>query len=411
MKLHFTRENFNRMTANIVVVLVGISFYFMLQNLDTFTGFFGRILNILEPFVIGFVLAFLLNTPVNFFDRKLAPVLKKQEMCRAVSVFLSMMIFFLIIAVLIAAMLPQLIDSTGMLIRNIQEFSLHINQYLDTWFADFYQEYDIDPALYNKFLDTWQRVLEMGSALLLNTLYRVLGLSGQITNWVVNLFVAIIVCIYLLTSREKFFAQCRKMIFALFHQPTVDRILYVTRLTAHIFNRFINGKLLDSFIIGIICFVCMTLLNMPYAMLISVIIGVTNIIPFFGPFLGAIPSVFIILIVNPVQAVWFVVFVLILQQIDGNIIGPKILGNSTGLPAVWVIFAILIGGGLGGFVGMVVGVPTVAVLYVLFKSYICQRLENRNLPSATADYMSADVNPYQKAEEKQDATESVGTDS
>jgi predicted PurR-regulated permease PerM len=152
-------------------------------------------------------------------------------------------------------------------------------------------------------------------------------------------------------------------------------------------------------------------MDMPYVLLVSVIIGVTNIIPFFGPFIGAIPSTFIILIVNPVQALWFVLFILILQQIDGNIIGPKILGSSTGLPAIWVMFAILVGGGLAGFVGMIAGVPAMAVIYTLFKNYVKQRLEQKALPSNTEDYLSSGMDPYQAKGAVNHASESAGSDS
>ena len=212
-------------------------------------------------------------------------------------------------------------------------------------------------------------------------------------------------------SKEHFFAQWRKTLYAFFKKETVENLLYVGRLTSSTFNGFINGKLIDSLIIGILAFICLSIMNMPYVLLVSVIIGVTNIIPFFGPFIGAIPSTFIILIVDPLQAVWFVIFILVLQQIDGNIIGPKILGSSTGLPAIWVMFAILVGGGLAGFAGMIAGVPTMAVIYTLFKAYVKQKLEQKELPSGTEEYLASDRSPYQVREEKQHATEPAGSDS
>ena len=188
-------------------------------------------------------------------------------------------------------------------------------------------------------------------------------------------------------------------------------MLYVGNLTSRTFNGFINGKLIDSLIIGILAFICLTIMKMPYVLLISVIIGVTNVVPFFGPFVGAIPSAFIIFIVDPIQVVWFCLFILILQQIDGNIIGPKILGGTTGLPAIWVMFAILIGGGIAGFIGMIVGVPAMAVIYTLFKAYIKQRLEGKDLPSNTGDYIAKGQDPYQVKKEKDHEIQSGKTDS
>lgn len=411
MKLDFSKEFLNRMLANIVVVLVGISFYFALLHLETIRGFTSTVLDILRPFVYGFVIAFLLNNPVKYFDRIMGPALKHDKFRRAVAVLLVMVIFALFIGILIAFLVPQLIDSTITLVKNVQDFALNIDHYMNLWFSDLSQQYHIDPVLYEKLMDAWENILAMGSTLLLTGFQRLLGLTGQVTNGVINVFVAVIISIYLLMSREQFFAQLRKVLYALFSRKTVEQMLYVGHLTNVTFNGFINGKLIDSLIIGILAFICLSIMKMPYVLLISVIIGVTNVIPFFGPFIGAIPSAFIILIVDPIQAIWFLVFILVLQQVDGNIIGPRILGGTTGLPAIWVMFAILVGGGLAGFVGMIVGVPAMAVIYTLFKAYIRQRLENRALPVATTDYMAADGNPYQMTKEKQHETESTGTDS
>ena len=411
MKFDFSKEAMNRMIANICVVIIGISFYFALLHIDAIRSFTGTVLDILRPFVYGFVIAFLLNSPVKYFDRVLHSRIKNKKLCRAVSVILAMLIFAFVIGLLIAFLVPQLMDSIFTLVRNVQEFALNIDTYIDQWVGWIDQQYHLDPELSDKLSNAWENILSMGSALLLSGFQRIWGLTGQLTNGILNLFVAIIICVYLLMSKEQFFAQLRKVLYALFKKHTVERILYVGRLTSSTFNGFINGKLIDSLIIGVLAFICLSIMKMPYVLLVSVIVGVTNVIPFFGPFIGAIPSTFIILIVDPVQAVWFVIFILILQQIDGNIIGPKILGGTTGLPAIWVMFAILVGGGLAGFAGMIAGVPTVAVLYTLFKSYIKQRLEQKSLPSETDDYAEAGTDPYERAKEKPYGAESVESDS
>lgn len=422
MKLDFSKDALNRLFANILVVLVGISFYFALLHLETIRDFMAAVLGILRPFVYGFVIAFLLNNPVKYFDRVMRTFVKKEKMRRALSVLLAMVLFGLLIGLLIAFLVPQLIDSTVTLVRNIQEFAMNLDQTVEDWFAVLNQYYHIDPDIYKKLLDAWEQILAMGSSLLVTVFQRLLGLTGQITSGVIDFFVALIISVYLLMSREQFFAQTRKVLYALFHKKTVENLLYVGQLTSSTFNGFINGKLIDSLIIGILAFICLTIMKMPYVLLISVIIGVTNIVPFFGPFVGAIPSAFIIFIVDPIQALWFLVFILVLQQIDGNIIGPKILGGTTGLPAIWVMFAILVGGGMAGFVGMIVGVPAVAVIYTLFKAYIKQRLEHKSLPSNTEAYAESGCNPYQKkriteivqeqqAGEKEHDAESAKTDS
>ena len=411
MKLDFTRGTRNRMLANLLVVLAGLSFYFAMLNFDTISGFVTTVLDILRPFVYGFVLAFLLNSPVKHFDRVLGNRIKNKKLVRAISVAITMVLFFLVIGLLIAVLVPQLMESVVMLIKNIQDFATNLEGYVTTLMNMLQKEFHLNSSLYQNLADAWEKILALGSSLLLSGFQGILGLTGQVTTWVLDFFVALIVCVYLLMSKENFFAQIRKVLYAFFKKTTVDKILYVGNLTSVTFNGFIIGKLIDSLIIGILAFICLSILNMPYVLLVSVIIGVTNIIPFFGPFIGAIPSTFIILIVDPMQAVWFMVFILILQQIDGNIIGPKILGNTTGLPAIWVMFAILVGGGLAGFVGMIAGVPTMAVLYTLFRAYVKQRLEQKDLPSETEEYLASGVNPYQMKGDITNATESVRSDS
>ena len=411
MKLDFTRGTRNRMLANLLVVLAGLSFYFAMLNFDTISGFVTTVLDILRPFVYGFVLAFLLNSPVKYFDRVLGNRIKNKKLVRAISVAITMVLFFLVIGLLIAVLVPQLMESVVMLIKNIQDFATNLEGYVTTLMNMLQKEFHLNSSLYQNLADAWEKILALGSSLLLSGFQGILGLTGQVTTWVLDFFVALIVCVYLLMSKENFFAQIRKVLYAFFKKTTVDKILYVGNLTSVTFNGFIIGKLIDSLIIGILAFICLSILNMPYVLLVSVIIGVTNIIPFFGPFIGAIPSTFIILIVDPMQAVWFMVFILILQQIDGNIIGPKILGNTTGLPAIWVMFAILVGGGLAGFVGMIAGVPTMAVLYTLFRAYVKQRLEQKDLPSETEEYLASGVNPYQMKGDITNATESVRSDS
>ena len=203
---------------------------------------------------------------------------------------------------------------------------------------------------------------------------------------VFDFFVALIICVYVLNSKEIFIAQSRKLILAVFKTERAEKIFELGRLTNETFGGFINGKIIDSMIIGIICFIAMNLLGLPLPMLVSVVVGVTNIIPFFGPFIGAVPSGIILLIIEPMSAVKFAVMVLVLQQVDGNIIGPKILGKSTKLASFWVMFAIIVSGGLFGFVGMVLGVPVFAVLYTYIRRAVNGRLREKAMPTDTLLY-------------------------
>lgn len=222
-------------------------------------------------------------------------------------------------------------------------------------------------------------------------------LLSSITTSIINIFshllnfiIGIIVSIYVLISKERFAGQGKKILYAVFKPNAANTVVTIMRQSNKIFGGFISGKLLDSLIIGILCYIGLSFLQMPYKELVSVIVGVTNIIPFFGPYIGAIPSAFLILLVSPRKCITFLIFVLILQQLDGNIIGPKILGDSTGLSAFWVVFSILLGGGLFGFIGMIIGVPTFAVLYYLIKTAVESRLKRKMLPVETLTY--SDIN-------------------
>ena len=201
-----------------------------------------------------------------------------------------------------------------------------------------------------------------------------------------NLLISVIVCVYLLNGKELFKAQIKKIISATMTKEKSDDIFEFAYFANKTFGGFISGKLIDSLIIGILCFILMTIFNLPYTVLVSTIVGVTNFIPFFGPFIGAVPSALIICVASPIKALYFLILVFALQQFDGNILGPKILGGTTGLSSFWVMFAIIVGGGFFGFTGMVLGVPVFAVIYYYFSRYIKKRLARKQMPTETADY-------------------------
>jgi predicted PurR-regulated permease PerM len=208
----------------------------------------------------------------------------------------------------------------------------------------------------------------------------------SLVNIIKDFFVGIIVAIYFLLDKEHFQAQMKKVVYAIFPQRFSEGFFRVCDHTNRSLSGFISGKIIDSIIIGILCFICMTIMQLDYTLLISVIVGVTNIIPVFGPFFGAIPSALLLLMTSPKQVIPFVILIIVLQQLDGNVIGPKILGSSTGLSAFWVMFAILLGGGLFGFGGMLLGVPIFAVIYSLIEEFINFLLERKNMSTNTADY-------------------------
>lgn len=350
-----------------------------------------------QPILYGAFIAYLLAPIVNFFESQLfagavrrakAKGYHSSALVRTVSIIMSWMVIIFFFYLLASVLLPELYKSILQLISNADNYYrtvsgwifhlLETNPAMADWVSSQMSVYFTD-------INSWLRgVLPQVQSLMTTVSGGVLTLL----NFVKDLLVGVIASIYLLATKEQCAAYGRKLSYSLFSREHVQWVLRGVRKMDSIFSGFVRGKLLDSIIIGILCFVCCSILDFPYTPLVSVIVGVTNIIPFFGPFLGAIPSTFLILLVSPMKALYFVIFVLALQQLDGNVIGPKILGDKTGLSSLWVIVAILIGGGFFGIVGMFFGVPVCACLYSAANFFLDLRLREKGLPLDTKSYTS-----------------------
>lgn len=353
-----------RVASNLIVVFAGVAFYMALSNFDALRAQLRAWLGILSPFVWGLVIAYLLDAPVRFFESKLGGR-------RKLSILISYVLAFLVVGFLLRMVLPQIGDSLFLLAGRIPS-------YLDNLSA-LMQNSRLDELGLDKVLGSYQELLEKATGMVSSFLPKIVGYGVAIGNGFISAVTALISSVYMLMGKDRLLRQLRKAVLALLPLPRARSVLEVCSHANRVFGGFIIGKIIDSSIIGVLCFVCMTLLRLPFAVLISVIVGVTNIIPFFGPFIGAVPSILILLIVDPIAALKFAVFVLLLQQFDGNILGPKILGDSTGLSALWVLVAIIVSGGLFGFAGMVVGVPVFAVLYALASSFFARRLREKGI--------------------------------
>lgn len=377
------------------VVAISILFFFAIFKMEAIGHFIGQIFNILMPFVYGLVIAYLLIPSFNYFYRKLYPVLKKKaktpqraaRLAKGLSTLISMLLGMLIVGALISMVLPQLVNSIIGLVDTLPASIRNVTLWLQNLLANNPEIEKTAMQFYQEGVDTLTVWIKNDMIPQLTSLMN--GLVGTF-NFLKNLLIGIIIAVYVLNSKELFAAQAKKLLYSFVKVPQANLIIDNVRFTHQVFGGFINGKLLDSLIIGVICFIGMSIFKLPYAMLVSVIIGVTNIIPFFGPFIGAIPSTFLILLINPMQAVYFLVFVFALQQFDGNILGPKILGDSTGLSSFWVMFAILLFGGLFGFAGMVLGVPLFAVFYSFVSGMVRRSLRKRVLPEDTSAYFDLD---------------------
>lgn len=377
------------------VMACAIVFYMALNHLALLKSLLSKLLKILSPFIWGLVLTYLLTPFMKGAEKNLFLPLSHKiskngggKLARGLSVLSSEIFLLAVLTALVYLILPQLYSSLETIVLNSNVYLGNVMNWVGRIFEDF-------PALGN-YAEQLLGNLNTG---LMDWIKTTLlpGLGSLLTNVTTgvyyvlqalyNLVIGIIVSVYILANLEGFAASGKRLLYGVFNIRTADKIMEVLDFTNRTFMNFLSGKLLDSAIIGLICYICCVILRMPYALLISVIVGVTNIIPFFGPFIGAIPSTIIILMVSPVKCLIFIVFILILQQVDGNIIGPRILGSSVGINGFWVMFSIILGAGLFGFWGMLLGVPVFVVIYTSINAAIEKRLKKRDLPWEVTDYV------------------------
>lgn len=381
LEKYFSKELFGLA----IIVFGGILLFFLLSHLSQVISRFGWFLSIFKPFFWGFVIAYFVNFFVVFFEKRLLKNIKNHKTQRFVSTLCGYLLAAVIVMLCLAIIIPQTINSISTLIDNAPGYIKNFVQFGQSFVEKNAWATDILNWTVDRLTNLEETIPQYITT---NVLPYTVNLTTTITGTIINLFVAIVVSIYFIVSKERFYAQIKKLLYAHFKKEKVDRLIELTNVSNNTFSNFISGKLIDSLIIGILSFIILSIFRFPYAMLLAVIIGITNIIPFFGPIIGAIPCFFIIIIIEPAKAFWFLLFILILQQVDGNIIGPKILGYSIGLSAIWIVFAIVIGNELLGFVGMVIGVPAFAVCYMLFKKWSEKKLREKGLPTNTEDYAS-----------------------
>lgn len=379
-----------------IVIITSILVFFLIYRYTQLQEFGNKLMIILQPIIIGLILAYLINPIVNMEEKYLLPIMEKKiknqkkakKPTRVISIAGALIFVALIIGILLKMVIPELYRSIeGMIVdlpKEAKSFTEWAENYLDEdSTAAKYLEMALQQGML--YFEDWAK-----TDFLPQTKNIIASLTtGVITviKIVFNIIIGIIISAYVLMSKESFIGQGKKLVYALFSAKKANVIVHTVHKSHQIFGGFISGKILDSLIIGILCFIGLSFLKMPYTLLVSVIVGVTNVIPFFGPYLGAIPSAILITLTSPIHGLYFVIFVLVLQQLDGNIIGPKILGDSTGLTSFWVVFAILAGGGLFGIPGMIMGVPVFAVIYYIVRNFINHILERKKLPQESGDYI------------------------
>ena len=401
MKLRWDNQHVSWGVTSFLVIAASMLFYYGVFHMKTLITGIQTFLGILTPIVYGVVIAFLLTPVLNFLEKKIIyPLLARKEVSvgkkgrkaiRWACVILCMFLFLALIYALIMMILPELIRSIMGLIYSFPAYVKVIQKWLQSFIEKWNLNSDALDTL-NQSITTAQDYLttnilpQMQEEMLKNISAGVF----ELINFLKNFLIGAIVSLYLMADKEGFIAKAKMLTYAIFNTQHANFIIHSMRFTNRTFIGFFSGKILDSAIIGVLCYIGMNFLNMPYILLISVIIGVTNVIPFFGPYLGAIPSIFLILLVDPLQAIYFAIFILVLQQFDGNILGPKILGDSTGLSSFLVIVAILIGGGIFGIPGMIIGVPVFAVLYAALGRLVHISLIYKQVPDEEQKYTNID---------------------
>ena len=379
----------------LAVLLLLVAAVFVVIRWSLVAALGAKIAHILAPVIYGAVFAYLLN-PV--YNRVQAAVMKltkdiipdekgRKRLGGFLGTLASMCLLVAVVVGLISMLIPQLISS----IRGVMETLPSSINNLEIWLEKILAD---NPDLEQQVMQHYGAAADYLQNWLTNVvvpnIYRIIGSVSSgvvlVVRAVFDILIGLIVMVYLLNMKEKLLAQAKMIIYGVFPLKIANQVIEEGRYVHQVFGGFIIGKLLDSLIIGLICFVLLGFANMPYVLLVSVIVGVTNVIPFFGPFIGAIPSAFLILLSDPMKCLYFLIFVLLLQQFDGNILGPKILGDSTGLSSFWVLFSILLFGGLMGFVGMIIGVPTFAVMYRLVTEFTTWRLGKKALSGNLNEY-------------------------
>ena len=404
MRRHFKwdRKYVNWGMTAFCVLAASLLFYFAIRNISVFGQAVNKLVAILAPFIWGLVICYLLSPLMRVLEERVFLPLGKRlyrkskkggaaKFARVLSILFCEIVLLLVLAAVVYLIIPQVLSSVQMLIKNSGTYADNVSAWLNGLLKN-YPELDSYAGEFlgnfNTNVGSWlqNKVLPQLGNLITSVSSGVYGFARSIYN----LIIGIIVSVYLLSDKEGHIAAFKRLTYAVFSVETADQLRQGLIFVDKTFMGFLSGKILDSVIIGIICYIVCSILQMPYTLLVSVIIGVTNIIPFFGPLIGAVPSALIILMVDPTKCLIFIVFIIILQQIDGNIIGPRILGNSTGITGFWVIFSIILGSGLFGFWGMLLGVPVFVVIYTVINNLIVKKLKKSDLPWKLSDYKEMD---------------------
>lgn len=382
MKFNKNDKYFNIAIYAFFVIAASIVFYLVVSEVDGVFGQFKIVTAIMAPIIIGFGMAYLFNFLLVMYENRVL-VNIKQKYKRFLGLVLTYITVGLAIYLFSKFILPQLVSSIVGLVNDIPGYVRVLSKKFTDLSENLQVSEELAVIINERFEAFTSYIVSFASDLVPKIGYFTRVIISRISNIILGL----IISIYVLIDKEKFSGQSKKMLSAILPKNGADKTMELTRRANDIFGNFLSGKILDSMIVAVLTFVVFMLVKMPYAMLVSFIIGLTNIIPFFGPFIGAVPSFFIILFISPQKAILFIIIIIVIQQIDGNIIGPKILGDSLGISPFWILFSLLVFGKLLGFIGLVIGVPLFVLAYSIIKDLVESRLKKKGLPTKTEDYL------------------------
>lgn len=366
-------KKWNQLTFKHIIAIITYTIVLVLGvlHIDLVLGACKTLLSLLKPFIIGFVLAFIFNIPMRFFLKKLPEKWKKGR--SAIAAILSLLCIVLIFVFIGSVVIPQLVDSITMLIHEFPEYAAKTEKVVFTWMEDF----GINEAL----IEQWDTYSEQVETAVLNVaksiLPRIVELTGSIISALTDLVMSIVIAIYFMATKDTLLAQCKKTLYAFLPERQYEYVRKAAILTEKTFSSFFSGQMLEALIIGVLCYFGAMILRLEYALILAVIVGCTNIIPIFGPIIGTVICAILLMFVNPMHALIFVVFGVLLQQFESNLIYPRVVGNSVGLSGMWVLLAVSIGGGLFNVAGMIFGLPIFAVIYRLFADEVNRRVKEK----------------------------------
>ena len=361
----------NLLLATYVVVLA-----FIFINIKSVGNVFGSTMAMLKPFLIAICIAFVLNIPMKFYEEKvLDKVIKQPKKRRPFAIILTIITIIAIIVGLVLFIIPQLVESGSTLVKNIPDYV----KTLEMFMAEHFSKTEVFDELWNQVLSMGENIIKVVGQVTGSLVSQVVDITVGVTSTIINFFMGILIAIYILLSKEKLGIQAKKMLYAFFDRGKADKVMEVASISNNKFSKFITGQCIEAVILGGLCFIGMTIFSMPYALLVSTIIGVTALVPIFGALIGTIPAAFIIFMVEPMTAVWFIILIVVIQQIEGNLIYPMVVGNSIGLSAIWVLLAITVGGSTFGILGILIGIPLFGVLYTLLSTITNSKLKEKNI--------------------------------